>query len=334
MRRKSISTIAVALTALLGLSACAGGSVSGGDSPSSTASGGGDAATGELEKLTLGMWPSSTVAAFEIAKEAGIFEKNGIDLEIVLGQGSAAHLPAVSSGTMDFLVASPITPLVGSERGLDVKIVAGYAVNNPDVPDDSTVVVASDKSIQSAKDLSGKRVSVNALGSIGEIGIKEAVALDGGDPNSIEFIQLGLHEVQAQLDAGQLDAGMTGMPFAQTIIDGGGHIVSDFIKDADLGDAELVIVGGGKTLTDKADVTARFVDALEEALPYANEHQDEIREMLPDLLGTDPQLAQEMVFMHWDAEIHTDALNQFADLMDKYEIVDNRPDVEAAIWND
>lgn len=333
MRRKSISTIAVALTALLGLSACAGGSVSGGDSPSSTASGGGDAATGELEKLTLGMWPSSTVAAFEIAKEAGIFEKNGIDLEIVLGQGSAAHLPAVSSGTMDFLVASPITPLVGSERGLDVKIVAGYAVNNPDVPDDSTVVVASDKSIQSAKDLSGKRVSVNALGSIGEIGIKEAVALDGGDPNSIEFVQLGLHEVQAQIDSGQIDAGMTGMPFAQTIIDGGGHIVSDFIKDADLGDAELVIVGGGKTLTDKADATARFVDALEEALPYANEHQDEIREMLPELLGTDPQLAQKMAFMHWDAEIHTDALNQFADLMDKYEIVDNRPDVEAAIWN-
>ena len=319
MRRKSITTIAVALTALLSLSACAGGSVSGGDSPSSTAS-------GELEKLTLGMWPSSAVAAFEIAKEAGIFEENGIDLEIVLGQGSAAHLPAVSSGTMDFLV--------GSERGLDVKIVAGYAVNNPDVPDDSTVVVASDGSIQSAKDLSGKRVSVNALGSIGEIGIKEAVALDGGDPNSIEFIQLGLHEVQAQLDAGQIDAGMTGMPFAQTIIDGGGHIVSDFIKDADLGDAELVIVGGGKTLTDKADATARFIDALEEALPYANEHQDEIREMLPDLLGTDPQLAQEMAFMHWDAEIHTDALNQFADLMDKYEIVDNRPDVEAAIWND
>lgn len=336
MRRSFIRTIAIAATAMLGLSACAEGSVSGGDATTPAANGGSDetaaAPSGDLEKVTLGMWPSSTVAAFELAKNEGIFEKHGIDLEVVLGQGSAAHLPAVSSGTMDFLIASPITPLVASERGLDVKIVAGYAVNNPDVVDDSTVVVALDESIQSPKDLAGKRVSINALGSIGEIGIKEAVERDGGDPNSIEFVQLGLHEVAAQLDGGQIDAGMTGTPFTQGIVAQGGRVVSDFIQEAELGDGELVVVGGGKTLADKPETVKNFVAALEEALPYANDNQDQVRDMLPDLLGTDPEVAENMVFMHWDATIHDEAIEQFANLMDKFDIVDERPVVADAIW--
>lgn len=345
MRRSFIRTAAVAATVVLGLSACASGSVSGGEAtptPATTAGGettpattGGEttaAASGDLEKVTLGMWPSSTVASFEIAKNEGIFEKHGIDLEVVLGQGSAAHLPAVSSGTMDFLIASPITPLLATERGLDVKIVSGYAVNNPDVDDDSTVVVAMDESIQSPKDLAGKRVSINALGSIGEIGIKEAVERDGGDPSSIEFVQLGLHEVAAQLDSGQIDAGMTGMPFTQGIVASGGRVVSDFIKEAELGGAELVVVGGGKTLSSKPETVKKFVAALEEALPYANEHHDEIRAILPDLLGTDPAVAENLTFMQFDAAIHTEALEQFAELMGKFDIVEERPDANAAIW--
>lgn len=332
MRRSWIQALAVAGAAMLGLTACASGSVSGGAAAPTSTTGGTAAASGPTEKVTVGLWPSSAVAAFELGKQEGIFAKHGIDLEIVLGAGSAAHLPAVSSGAMDFMVASPITPLTATTRGLDVKIVAGYARNNPEVDDDSTVVVAKDPAIQRPKDLAGKRVSINALGSIGEIGIKEAVEKDGGDPNSIEFVQLGLNEVAAQLDGGQIDAGMTGMPFTQAIVASGGRVVSDFIKEADLGKTELVVVGGGKTINDRPEVTKNFVAALQEALPYADENQDKIRGMLPDLLGTKPEIAEKMVFMEWSADLDEANIQRFADLMTKFKIVDSEPDVAKAIW--
>lgn len=330
MRRSWIQALAVAGAAMLGLTACASGSVSGGNpAPTSSAGAGGSAA---LTKVTVGLWPSSAVAAFELGKQEGIFAKHGVDLEIVLGQGSAAHLPAVSSGAMDFMVASPITPLTATQRGLDVKIVSGYARNNPDVADDSTVVVSKKEDIKRPKDLAGKRVSINALGSIGEIGIKEAVELDGGDPNTIEFVQLGLNEVAAQLDGGQIDAGMTGMPFTQAIVASGGHLVSDFIKEAGLGNAELVVVGGGKTLADKPEVTKNFVAALAEALPYANANQDKVRALLPAMLGTKPEVAEKLVFMDWNADLDEAAIGRFADLMAKFKIVDAKPDVAQAVW--
>jgi NitT/TauT family transport system substrate-binding protein len=324
--KRTLSVIAGGVALALALSACSNGSVDGSTSSS-------DGEGGGLQHVKVGLFPSSAVGAFQLGIDKGYFADQGIDLELVMGQSSAAQLPAVNSGGLDFMLASPTTPLVATSKGLDVKVVSGYAKNRADIVTDSVaVLVGKGSDITSAKDLEGKKVSINALGSIGEIGIKEAVAQDGGDPSKVTFVQLGFDQVPAQLASGQIDAGMAGPPFMQQVLGAGGAVVSDFIQAAGLGGAELVIVAGGKLVDKDPELVKSFDAALDETLTYAEGHQDEVREELPKVIGTDRAVAAKTDFIQWDAKLDQSAIQQFSTLLAKYGVVDKAPDVDKAVW--
>lgn len=323
-RAAAVGALALALT----LSGCASGSVDG--SGSTTAASGSEG----LTKVTYGMFPSNTVAAFQVAIDKGYFERQGIDLELVVGAGSsAAQLPALATGDLDFMLASPVTALTATTQGLDIRIVDGVTQNDPKIVEDSTaVVVGASSSIKSARDLEGKKVSVNALGSIGEIGIREAVAKDGGDPKKVTFVQLSFPEVAAQIEAGQIDAGMAGSPFMQQVVAKGGRVVSDFIHDTGLGANELVTISSGKLVDSDGDLVKRFTAAMKEALPFLTENNDLIRAAMPAALGTDPAAAAKAQLSLYNADISQETIQLFADLLVKYGIVSTEPDVEKVIW--
>ncbi|MBH0121420.1 ABC transporter substrate-binding protein [Rhodococcus sp. NPDC003382] len=321
--KRTLSVLAGSAALALALTACSNGSNDGAASKSDSG----------LDIVKVGLFPSSAVGAFQIGIDQGFFAEQGIEIELVMGQSSAAQLPAVNSGSLDFILASPTTPLVASSKGLDVPIVSGYAKNRPGTLGDSVaVLVGSGSDIKSAKDLEGKRVAINALGSIGEIGIKEAVAKDGGDPESITFVQLGFDQVAAQLESGQIDAGMAGPPFIGQILNNGGAVVSDFIPAAGLDGAELVMVAGRKLIDTKPDLVERFTEALDETLTYAEAHQDDVRALLPKVIGTAPEVAAKTEFIQWDAKLDADAIDQFSTLLVKYNVMNKEPG-ENVVWN-
>lgn len=329
MNTKTMRLLGAGALLSLALTGCASGSISGGEGNAAAAGSG----NSDLRDVTIGLFPSSAVGAIQLGIDKGYFEEEGLNLELLLGQGSAAQLPSLSSGSLDFMLASPTTPLIATAQGLDLKIVSGYATNRTEIVEDSVaVLVGPGSDISSARDLEGKTVSINALGSIGEIGIKEAVELDGGDPSKVTFVQLGFNEVGAQLESGQIDAGMAGPPFMQQIVADGGSVISDFIQDADLGGAELVIASSGALTREDPEVIESFVAALDKTLTYAEEHQDEVRALLPSVLGTSPEAAEKTDFIAWSAELDVDALKQFADLMEKHGVTEKRPDVESTVW--
>lgn len=329
MNTKTTRLLGAGALLTLALTGCASGSISGGEGNAAAAGSG----SSDLRDVTIGLFPSSAVGAIQLGIDKGYFEEEGLNLELLLGQGSAAQLPSLSSGSLDFMLASPTTPLIATAQGLDLKIVSGYATNRPGIVEDSvSVLVGPGSDISSARDLEGKTVSINALGSIGEIGIKEAVELDGGDPGKVTFVQLGFNEVGAQLESGQIDAGMAGPPFMQQIVADGGSVISDFIEEAELGGAELVIASSGALTREDPEVIESFVAALAKTLTYAEEHQDEVRDLLPAVLGTSPEAAAKTDFIAWSAELDVDALKQFADLMEKHGVTEKRPDVESTVW--
>lgn len=328
MKNKSLSILLSGALALA-LSACGGGSVDGNDDNT-----GGQTGNGGLTEVRYGIFPSNTVGAFEVAKDEGIFEKHGIDLELVVGAGSsAAQLPALTTGDLDFMLASPVTPITAAERGLDIKIVSGVTQNDPEIVEESTVVVTGPSSdIKTAKDLAGKTVSVNALGGVGEIGIRAAVENDGGDPDSVTFVQLSFPEVAAQLESGQIDAGMAGSPFIQQVTSQGGSVVSDFIPEAGLSKNELVSIASGKLVNENPELVERFNDAMTEATAYLNEHEDEIRKALPEAVGADPKVAEKAQFSIYSTEIDPKTIQTFADLMQKYEVTKEDYDASSLIY--
>jgi NitT/TauT family transport system substrate-binding protein len=312
----------------LGLAGCAGGSVDG-----STAAPAAQKSEGGLTPISIGVFTSPSVAIIQAGEDQGFFEKHGFDVEIIQAASSAAQLPALDSGKIQFMLASPVSPILAKTQGLDVQIIAGYAQNDPATVNDSTALaVGAGSPVQRPKDLEGKTVSINALGSIGEIGINAAVEADGGDSSKLTYIQLALGDVPAALASGQIDAGMTGAPWLGQVEAAGGSVLSDFIHEDGLGKNELVIAGNGTFAKEHADVTADFVAALEETYEYANTNHEALASLLPSILNIPEKAAQGQVWMTYSSELDRSVLDTFAELMSRYEIVSTEPDMEAVIW--
>lgn len=312
--------------AALALAGCASGAVDG-----SAASAEQDPA---LTTVRVGIFPSAVNAVFAYGEEQGIFAKHGIDIETTMGQGSAALLPSLESGKLDLAVASTITPLVSQGQGMTLPIVSTFTADEGVPGSTAVLLVGKDSDIQDICGLKGKTVSVNAIGNIGDTLISEDYAMHGcGDPaKDITFIQLGFPDVPAQLASGQIDAGMAPSPFVQLVEAGGGRQLADFVMDTGVAKMELSVIANEAFASEGSDTVAAFVEALTEAGEAANADPDGVRAVLPEALGSDERAAKAAVFETWTTVVDRPTIERWAELAEKYGLVDAAPDVDAVIW--
>ena len=112
-----------------------------------------------LEKLTIG-WSAiaGSQAPFWITKEAGLFEKNGIDVTMIYVDGGSKATQAMMSGDMPIAQVGGNAPVVARLRGADITLIAGLL----NVLAYSMVVAPE---IKKPEDLKGKKLSVSRFGS-------------------------------------------------------------------------------------------------------------------------------------------------------------------------
>ena len=98
MSRTRFTGLAALIAAgALVLTACTSGSPSG-DPTEPAADPGTGSETEELTAITVGLLSIAPAAAVQYGIDEGIFEENGLDVEVQIAQGGAAMLPAVSTG--------------------------------------------------------------------------------------------------------------------------------------------------------------------------------------------------------------------------------------------
>ena len=86
----------------------------------------GHTAFAALEKLTIG-WSAiaGSQAPFWITKEAGLFEKNGLDVTMIYVDGGSKATQALMSGDVPIAQVGGNAPVVARLRGADVTLIAG-----------------------------------------------------------------------------------------------------------------------------------------------------------------------------------------------------------------
>ncbi len=308
--KKPALIAATAAAMLLSLAACGGGSVSGDPAQTQEESG--------LTTLKVGFVPAASAGALQLGMDKGIFARHGFKLELTQGTGGAALLPAVTSGSLDLAVGHPISVLTAQDKGLDMKIVAGYGYSPEDRPDSNGVVALEGSGIETPLDLAGKTVSVNTINGPGDLTIKETITKKGGNPDEIKFTEMHFQDAQAQLERGNADAIWLSEPFLTNAINAGHHLVTSPYAEAVPQQSTQLVFTSEKWAAENADVIEKFQPALNEVLDYATENEDELREVLPDFIRMDPGVADKVIIEDLDAEVRRDSLQQFAELMAKY----------------
>ncbi|MCU1546714.1 MAG: nitrate transporter substrate-binding protein [Homoserinimonas sp.] len=292
--------VGVAVAAALALSACAGGSAT---TQKPAADGG-----GELIAAKVGVIPIVDTAPLWLGKEKGFFEEEGIDLTIEVTTGGAAAVPGVVSGDFQFAFGNLISVMVAQEQGLDIKYVANGASANGEVGKGfGAVVVRGDSDIKSAADLAGKTVSSNNLANINTATISHVVNEADADASTVKFVEIAFPDVAAALENNQVDAAMVMEPFLSSVIADGARVVTWNYEETH---PELDIAGyfaTGDVIEGQADLVQKFTRAMNKSLEYAQEHPDEVR----DIVGTYTKIGEDlravMALPTYRAAFNTDA---------------------------
>jgi NitT/TauT family transport system substrate-binding protein len=310
---------AVGSVLALSLTACGGS----GDT------GGGD---GELRPLTIGIIPIAPSAAMQLGVDEGIFEKHGLDVTLETAQGGAAMLPAVSGGSMNIGVGNPLSVILAKDQGLEMQILSGYSSSLPEGEDITGVAANKDAGIGSWADLAGRTVAVNTVNGQGDLTIKEAVSRAGGDPEAVNFVEMPFQDMPAQLDRGEIDAAWVPEPFLTQLVDGEStELVGYNYQETVPGLDTMVTFSSQKFVEENPEVVEDYEAAVAEALEFAQQNPERVQETIVSLLNMPEEVAGELRLEEFDAETDREELEQLSELMVKYGVVENEPDLDEII---
>lgn len=313
--------IALSCVAALAVAACGGGSDSG---TRTDASG--------TTRITVGAIPIVDVAPLYLGKQKGFFEQQKLDLTITPTTGGAAAVPGVVSGQFTFAFGNVTSLLVARDQGLDLKVVAnGVASTGERDADFSAVMVRNDSPIRSAKDLAGKTVSVNNLKNVGDTTVRASVRAAGGDPSAVKFVELAFPNAPGELANGRVDAIWVVEPFVTQAKDQGARVVAWNFVDAVPDLTVATYFTTGKRIKDEADLVKRFTTAINQSLTHANEHPDEVREVLKTYTKIAPEVAAKMTLPAWPSEVNRDSVQKLGDLARQDGLISEQPDVAALL---
>ena len=318
--RRLFPLAVVTMAAALVLAACS--------TPSSAAPEGSASARGELTAVTVGVIPIVDVAPIYLGVETGVFEAHGLDVTLELAEGGAAIVPAVADGTYQFGFSNVTSLLTASSTGVPLKVVApgNFSTGQPG-RDFSAVVTSAGSGIEGAAGLAGKTVAVNSLKNIGDTTVRAVVDAAGGDPQAVEFVEMGFPDMPAAVVSGQVDAAWVVEPFVTTAVDQGARIISSNFVETDPDLLVAAYFTSDQMIAEDPQTVEAFTAAIQEALTYATAHPDETRAILDTYTEIDPVVRSVMIMPRFAPDLDTPYLQVVADLGLKYGAFDKPVDV-------
>lgn len=139
-----------------------------------------------LKKIHVGV-PSVTVGniIIYVAKEAGLFEKYGLDAEIVVVQGSGIASKAMIGGSLDIAPVATPTVISADLAGADLTILAHT------MPSVIHALMVKPE-IKRPEDLKGKKIAISSFGSLTDFLVRSILKKKGLNPDrDVSFVQIG-----------------------------------------------------------------------------------------------------------------------------------------------
>lgn len=288
-----------------------------------------------LTPVTFAALPVAQFAAVELAEDAGIFEDHGIDLTIEYLEAPAV-VPSLMSGDADVGWLSAPAVLVARSNGVTVKAVTTASVAGDDV--DSfpiQLMVPADSDIASAADLVGKKVAIDSLYGLPDLGMRRVLAEEGVDPADLDLVEIPFPEMGAALEAGRVDAVLASEPFGTILSSSGAATYVFSASQGQLpGSPQSVVLSSDAFIESNAELVEDFQAAMEEATDYATAHEEELRATLPTFTELPPELADVIRFAPYSSQDDPQGWQDWADVLAETGAVEEPVDATEAYLAD
>lgn len=280
------------------------------------------AQTPALTPLYLMATPDDDVGPILYAQKSGIFARNGLEVTLDKATSGSAAAAAVASGSIDIAKSSLVNIIAAHVKNIPLTIIAPSGMYDDSTPF-AQLLVLRESPIRTAKDLTGKLLSVPALHDIGQVADSAWVEKNGGDLKSLKFVEFPMSGASAALEQKRIDATTIVGPAMDAAMATG--------KFRSLGPsfgaiAPHFLFSGWFTTKEWAakhtDAAKRFARSWSQAAAYANAHHDEIEPLLASFTGIQLDVLQKMTRGVFGTTLNAADIQPLVDAAAKYQMID------------
>ncbi|SEP40944.1 NitT/TauT family transport system substrate-binding protein [Methylobacterium sp. ap11] len=282
-------------------------------------------------KVTVGLSGWTGFAPLTLAKEAGIFKKNGLDVSLKKIPQASRHL-AIRSGDVQCAATTVETWVVWNANGVPTKQIfqldKSYGADGLAVRNDVAAV----------KDLKGKTVAASVPGTAPYFGLAWILKANGLSLKDVKVVNLEPGPAAQAFIAGQNDAAMTYEPYLSSVraAPQSGKIIATTL------DYPMVMDTFGCTpefLDQNPKAAKALADSYFEALDMiAKDPQKSYEIMGADVKQTGEAFGKSAQFLRWQDRAANKAFfageiqkfsEQAADLLLEIGVIRQKPDIAA-----
>jgi NitT/TauT family transport system substrate-binding protein len=261
---KNIFLGIVALSLFFGITACGNSEEAGSEGANSK----------ELTKLTVGYVNVMDDAQAMLAKDAGLYEKHGLDVELKLFSSGTDLIKGIVSGELDAGVLGFTNAVSWASKGADLKIVGGAQMGY------HSILVHEDSGITSVSDLKGKSLATQKQGSTADIVLNGVTFKEAGlERKDINISYVSPTVAVQSLQSGKVDAAFLFEPYDR-IARLQGNVKEIYEIGAVWPFPCMVVITSGDQLKDDRDAINQVLDAQKEAIEMLENEPEKAAEYI------------------------------------------------------
>jgi len=230
-----------------------------------------------------------------VALDEGFFKAEGLKVTTKEATNIALTIPTVLSGEVTFGVGDTLGAIQAIAGGAPIRLVGGPHVVFGDMEPTTAhgLLVMTDSSIKSVKDLEGKKVGVHSLKSVHDFVLIAALAKSGIDPKKVTLVEIPVGNIAAAVHQKRVDAGIVHEPLLTMAIKGGLKYVQPLGNEA-AGLPVQMFFTSAAYVKQHPEVVAAFVRAIDKSVDLLVKDPQKHREYSKKYTGMDPTVVQEI----------------------------------------
>lgn len=212
--------------------------------------------------------PSSSVP-FWVAKDAGIFKKHGLDVDMLFINGSTRGIQSLIAGDLNFTGAVGTSAINGRLAGGDIRIISSLVNTLP-------YYVVGKPEIKSPEDLRGRSAATHIPGTSADFALRLALRRFGLDYLDIRAVTIGGSPARvAAVMSGQLDFTVVTEPGKIEAERAGLKVIMNMAK-LDIPFQFTCAVTTGQMIREHPETVMGFVKAMAEAVHFYKNNKEAV----------------------------------------------------------
>lgn len=284
------------------------------------------------QTIRVGCTSTADCGSAMVAIDQGIFERLGLDVEMVRIALNSNIPPALLSNSIEIGGPTSSVFLQATDGGLDLVALAGASVMHEATNEGTVAVVRDGLEINQAADFVGKKVGVPGFGAYIHILFVRYLMESGVDPAQVELVETTFPSMPDVIRTGAVDAVLAGGPTVTRMVEAGtGHVGPKFIAELG-GDAPIIFYAATRAWAEaNPELVEKFKQGIAEAAEIADSDHETVIASVAAFMEQDPELVRATPPSKYEPDLTADGLAWWLDLMQRQGLLQGDVDPQMLI---